>query len=182
MPPPTLISEEYLAQQKWLHDQPRGYGGGGWKFSSAALEILKDFPHLETVLDYGSGQGSFAKAMMDRAGIHVSQYDPAIPDHAALPEPADLVVSTDVLEHIEPDCLDAVLAHMASVTRFYLFAVIALEPANKTLPDGRNAHLILESPQWWMHKLERHFEIAVEYRPERKWIGFLLKTKGTFHE
>jgi len=30
-----------------------------------------------------------------------------------------------------------------------------LNPANKEYPDGRNTHLILESPAWWVEKLAR---------------------------
>ena len=27
------------------------------------------------------------------------------------------------------------------------------------LPDGRNAHILLESPQWWYGKIEKYMKI-----------------------
>jgi len=65
-----------------------------------------------------------------------------------------------VLEHVEPDLLDNVLAHISSLTRHYAFLNIATVAALKTLPDGRNAHLIVEPPEWWRARLERHFTLA----------------------
>ena len=46
------------------------------------------------------------------------------------------------------------------VTRKIGFFVIAHRPAKKTLPDGRNAHLIQEGPAWWLPKLESRFKVS----------------------
>jgi hypothetical protein len=32
-------------------------------------------------------------------------------------------------------------------------------PAGKTLPDGRNAHLIQKPSSWWLPKLSAHFDV-----------------------
>jgi hypothetical protein len=38
--------------------------------------------------------------------------------------------------------------------------VMACRPSNKTLPDGRNAHQIIESPEWWIGQfLDRGWEV-----------------------
>jgi hypothetical protein len=86
----------------------------------------------------------------------VRNYDPGIPADSALPAPADLVVCTDVLEHIEPEHLDAVLAHIFRLAQRAVFLQIALFPAKKTLPDGRNAHLIVQPANWWLDKIGKH--------------------------
>ena len=31
----------------------------------------------------------------------------------------------------------------------FAFFAISTRPAKKTLPDGRNAHLTVQSPDWW---------------------------------
>jgi S-adenosylmethionine:diacylglycerol 3-amino-3-carboxypropyl transferase len=71
------------------------------------------------------------------------------------PEPHDIVVCTDVLEHIEPDCLDDVLADIRRCTKKAALLVVATRPAMKTLSDGRNAHLIQEDFKWWEPHIEK---------------------------
>jgi hypothetical protein len=105
---------------------------------------------LTDVLDYGCGKGNL--------GIG-RKYDPAIPEYAKDPDPADLVVCTDVLEHIEPECLEDVLKHIQSKCRKKAFFVISTRPAKKILPDGRNAHLIIQPSGWWVSTLSRYFSI-----------------------
>jgi hypothetical protein len=72
------------------------------------------------------------------------------PDFAREPEPHDLVVCSDVLEHIEPDCLGDVLRHLYDLTKKALFVDVACRPAKKVLADGRNAHLIQRDPSAWL--------------------------------
>jgi hypothetical protein len=38
---------------------------------------------------------------------------------------------------------------------------IACYPAKKHLPDGRNAHLIVESPAWWREQLLANMSITI---------------------
>ncbi len=79
------------------------------------------------------------------------------------PDPADMVCMLDVAEHIEPECLDAVLRHFASKCIKAAVVTIALKPALKHLPDGRNAHLIVQPAHWWMEKFSAHFDIIRFY-------------------
>lgn len=143
---PELISPAYLEQQRGLHATGR-FGGKGGKWASTAMDLMHAHK-CETVLDYGCGQGQFGNEMR-MMGVDVAEYDPAIRGKEASPEPADLVMCTDVLEHIEPDKIDGVLAHIRSLTRNVAFFVIHTKPASKNLPDGRNAHILLRSPRWW---------------------------------
>jgi 2-polyprenyl-3-methyl-5-hydroxy-6-metoxy-1,4-benzoquinol methylase len=141
-----LISEAYRAEQVRLHAQPQGYGGRGRKWAETVVWLrnrLKAF----TVLDYGCGQGSLAKMLAGR-GIACAEYDPAIAEKSALPMPADLVVCTDVLEHVEAARIESVLRHLRELTRVALLAVVNLEGTSKRLSDGSDAH-ILQRPEWW---------------------------------
>jgi hypothetical protein len=70
-----------------------------------------------------------------------------------------MVVCTDVLEHVEPEYLDNVLADIAGLTKQYAYFNISLMEAMKTLPDGRNAHLIVQPWQWWAEKLREYFTL-----------------------
>jgi len=152
-----LISPEYRALQQQLHaTQDYGFSSGRWV---NAVLCAKEMDHCEDILDYGCGQGRLKAAI----GDCVREYDPAIPGKDSEPSPADLVVCTDVLEHIEPDCIDNVLLHIRSKTKKRLFFNIALRSSEKTMADGRNAHLIVESASWWLDRLSPYFRV-IEYK------------------
>ena len=149
-----LISPAYCDEQRWLHRQPRGYGAKGAKWATAVLGLAMEYGG-RSVLDYGCGQGSLAVALQAApGGLLVHEYDPAVPGKDALPAPADLVVCTDVLEHVEPDRLEAVVRHLRALTRRAALIVIATRPASKLLSTGSNAHLTIQPASWWGPRLE----------------------------
>jgi hypothetical protein len=151
-----LISDEYLAQQIAMHADPRGYGGKGKRWAGAVVWVAKRFG-CGSVLDYGCGEGSLRAWLPDKPlYLGCREYDPAIPGKDGRPEFADLVVCTDVLEHVEPEKLGKVLEHIHSLARKAIFLVVSLREARKNLPDGRNAHLIVRPPAWWEAKIEDH--------------------------
>lgn len=125
----------------------------GHKYANSVRDLALSIGAL-SVLDYGCGKQTLRAALPEYLPFDWFQYDPAIPEFEAEPDPADLVVCTDVLEHIEPECLQPVLDHMRSLTQKATFIVIHTGKASKTLPDGRNAHLIQEGPRWWLNALD----------------------------
>lgn len=155
-----LISESYRAQNAALHASREDYGisSQGWVPYVANLLSTEQLP---TMLDYGAGKQCLAAGLKNFAGVDIRNYDPAVPDIAADPAPAALVVCTDVLEHIEPVHLNAVLRHLAALTQRKLLVSISTQPSTKTLEDGRNAHLIVKPAEWWRAKLAQHFRIAL---------------------
>ena len=151
-----LISDYYVDQNKRLHEQRPDYGSRGHRHAQQIRELAQAM-QTRDVLDYGCGKATLADALHD---LEVKNYDPAFPEWSAVPEPADLVVCGDVLEHIEPECLDAVLDDLQRVSKKMLYAVVATRPAAKTLPDGRNTHLIQEKMEWWLPKFWDRFTIG----------------------
>ena len=161
----ALISEEYREQNQLLHEQSEEYGSKGWKNVKAANLLISQY-QCSTLLDYGCGKRGLEKGMKG-SEVKIINYDPAIPAYNRDPAQADLVVCADVLEHIEPDCLDAVLAHIASKMLKVGLFVIACRKAKKELPDGRNTHLIVEEPSWWLRKIGEVFHVEwSKYQPE----------------
>lgn len=155
-----MISDDYKELNRQLHALRPDYGASGHKWADAIRDICVENGY-HTVLDYGAGKGSFRLAMRQAApALKVREYDPCVEGKDGEPDPADIVVCTDVLEHIEPKHLDAVLTHIRLKALHRVFLVIATRPAKKTLPDGRNAHLIQQGPAWWRAELEKHFQIA----------------------
>lgn len=141
-----VISEAYRKQNQELHKQ--GFGAKGYHYAKEIVPLCQAMRTID-VLDYGCGQQTLAKVL----NFPIRNYDPCIPGLDATPEPADIVVCTDVLEHIEPECLDAVLDDLQRLTRRLGFFVVDIREAKKFLPDGRNAHLIQEDAPWWFPKL-----------------------------
>lgn len=125
-------------------------------------------------VDYGSGK----QALKPYITVPYIPYDPAIPEISAPPGPADMVMTSDVLEHLEPECLDAVLDDLKRVTRKIGFHVVHTSAALHHLPDGRNAHIIQQPAEWWLPKIIERFDLI---RFERMALGFmvLVAKKGT---
>jgi len=174
------ISAAYVDMQKELHARPRGYGGKGDKWAPAVAALVAEHG-FTSVLDYGCGQGRLALALrsLTPSVVRIDEYDPAIPGKDGHPHFADLVVCTDVLEHVEPDRLSNVLAHLQTLARKAVFVVIATRPSNKTLPDGRNAHLIIEPDAWWYEAVvSAGFTVepgpkSPLKKPSREWVAVL---------
>lgn len=155
-----MISEEYRELNKQLHaDVEAEYGQAGRRWVKYLTDACNDY-HCSHILDYGCGKGTLKKEILLKTpNISVTEYDPAIEGKDTSPSPAELVFCGDVLEHIEPEHLDSVLADIARCTDRMAILYIATNEAHKTLPDGRNAHLIQENFQWWFNRISEHMEI-----------------------
>jgi hypothetical protein len=148
------ISDEYLALQKKLHER-FDYGASG-ALRAKAVHRLVESLGTRSVLDYGCGKGLLAKELP----FPIWEYDPAIPGKDERPRAADLVVCTDVLEHVEPAFLQETLSDLTRVTKKVGYFVVHTGPSNKTLADGRNAHLIQEGEGFWRDALSKYFDVG----------------------
>jgi hypothetical protein len=150
------ITDEYLAQNRQLHEANANYGMGGWRHAGKVAD-LREETESETILDYGCGKGQLKTGLGSPEWVR--EYDPAVPGKDAKPEMADIVACTDVLEHIEPDLLDNVLSDLVRVTAKAAYLVIATRESNKCLPDGTSPHKIVRDAEWWRQKLAEKFLI-----------------------
>lgn len=169
------ISAGYLALQQELHKKPK-YGVASLAYAPTVKRLI-DQIGPNSLSDYGAGKQNLKKALdeMGVSGIDNRPYDPAFPEYGE-PQPADLVCCIDVLEHVEPEYVDAVLDDLRAITINCGFFSIATGPAVKKLADGRNAHLIQKPSSWWLPKLCERFEIAVLER-SRFEEGFWVVTE-----
>jgi len=156
-----LITPEYAAEQQRLHEEREDYGVASLQFAPVVSNLI-DTLEVDSLLDYGAGKGRLALGLRKKPpkrDVAVEMYDPAVPHFAEPPSPAELVVCIDVLEHIEPELLDNVLDDLARLATAYVFLTIHTGPAQKTLSDGRNAHLTQQPAAWWMPKLMSRWEM-----------------------
>lgn len=160
-PPSELISDTYRDLNRSLHENPK-YGTNGHRYAGSVATLCEN-NNLSSVLDYGCGKGTFAETLRRDfdSSLDIREYDPCIPGKDQEPVISDLVFSSDVLEHIEPDLIENVVAHMAKLARKMGFLIVNTKPALKTLPDGRNAHLIIEDAEWWQAMFEGYFKVLM---------------------
>lgn len=151
-----LISADYAHLNAQLHVSRPDYGTSGQRWASVVAD-LADRVGASEILDYGCGKQTLAAAL---PGRRVIGYDPAIAALSALPEAADVVVCTDVLEHVEPEFIDDVLDDLCRVTRKAALITVATRPAVKTLADGRNAHLTVQPFGWWREHFLARFDVV----------------------
>ena len=107
--------------------------------------------------DYGCGQSLLYTRMKISDNIHIERYDPSIPGIDQPPKTYfDLVVNTDVLEHIPEDDLNDVIGHIKSLAPNVYFN-IHTGLAKVILPSGENAHCTVKEPEWWLKKISIFF-------------------------
>lgn len=152
---PQLISDQYKELNWKLHQDNPMYGMGGSKHADTIIKLSKQL-NTTSILDFGCGKGMLAKSLP----FPIWEYDPAIPEKSALPKPADIVVATDVLEHIEPDKLNIVLTELKLLIKQIGYFVISTRKASKKYANGENAHLIVNGKDWWEKKLSKYFNIG----------------------
>lgn len=140
-----LITPDYQSLNAELHARVPAYGAGGHKWADFVRALVAD-TGAKSVLDYGCGKATLAAAL---PGLKVFSYDPAVAGRQALPASAGVVVCTDVMEHVEPQCTDAVIAHLCGLATRAVFVAVACRPSRKLLADGRPAHLNVQPPAWW---------------------------------
>ena len=161
-----MHSPKYLEQLVYIHGNAKkktGFGGKVKDLGKFNFFIEQWKPN--TVLDYGCGKGVITSTLQEQyPNIKFEGYDPAVQMFNAMPtKKYDCVFSNDVLEHIEPEYIDSVLSHILSLSNNYIWLRIDTTPARKILPDGRNAHLIQESPEWWTNKISKLISPNIVY-------------------
>ena len=167
-----LITEEYARLNARLHQERETYGrtSGMWveMVYSTCVEL-----GTTDVLDYGCGKGEMHLGLP----FAIQNYDPAVPKYSASPQPAEIVVCTDVLEHVEPECMTDVLADLRRCVKNVGYFGIPTFEALKTLPDGRNAHISVHDDSWWAETVsEAGFTLdEVELLEMKRGIYLMMK-------
>ena len=160
-----IITDEYRELNRKLHQDNEHYGTSGQKWRDAVRE-LSEYGRL-TILDFGCGKQTLKAAL--GPAYRVTGYDPCIEGLDTPPEPHDVVVCGDVMEHVEPDLVMNVLLEIRRLMKVRGLFVIGMMPAKKTLADGRNAHLSLHTQAEWVEKLTAAgFKVVEQSDPAEK--------------
>jgi len=173
-----IIDPKYQQQLAAMHNQGRFVRGS--KTFKSVQPFLEQY-QPSSVLDFGCGHGALMASIQQAyPDMHVDGYDPGNGQHNQIPARLfDAVVSADVFEHIEPKHLSDTLKLISSRMIIGGWFRIACYPAKKHLPDGRNAHLIVESPDWWREQLLSCMNITIVkedihvFDKSHKWPGIM---------
>jgi hypothetical protein len=125
-----------------------------------------------SMLDYGSGAGDGylpPHLAHERIGLPrdvIRLYDPSFPQHGAPPLGTfDLVVCSDVLEHIPEKQVPAFVANLFSYADKVVWASVCCRPAKKSFSGTSiNLHATVMPFGWWQAQFER------QAPPEVKWM------------
>ena len=173
-----LISQDYLALQRRMHEDPE-YGKASLQFAPIVAELV-ELAGASELLDYGAGKGRLGLSLREfvKRPLTVHNYEPAMPQWSARPEPCRFVACIDVLEHVEPELLDNVLEDLERVTSGVGFFTVHTEAALKQLPDGRNTHLNQRPASWWLPRIMERFELVSYNRvPAGFWVAVEAKAR-----
>ena len=162
----TTISEDYRALNEALHASNDAYGTSSARHAPTVEQLAAGLGTID-ILDYGCGKGLLARNM----SFPIKEYDPAVVSKRQAPNPADLVICTDVLEHVEPEFIEAVLDDLKRVTKRFGFFTVATRPAKKVLADGRNAHILIRPAPWWLEQISQRFDVINYFSIGREGIS-----------
>lgn len=155
------ITPDYKEHMAKEHDGSK-WGTTGWKYSGdLMLKALESRPYVKTVLDFGCGKGTMKEFILShRPDLEISEYDPGIPGKDQMPTGQfDMVMTSDVLEHVEPHLLTQTIHQLEHLTKWVLCNDIACSPTGKTFGEGpyigQDLHLIVEEPKWWRARFKQ---------------------------
>lgn len=162
----------------------KGYGKTSEDLVAQVVKYSSEL-NIQTILDFGCGKSK----TVDLVGKHLNcesfRYDPAIPEWANLPiAKVDLVINTDVLEHLDISEVDLLLDDISTITDNVFFN-ISTRPAMQSLPNGENAHATVKKKVWWEVKLREYFphiQSIPSYPDEARFITWKSSIRGTSAE
>ena len=157
--------EEAIELHTELHINDSKFNGYSIAIHLPELADIIKNSNIHNVLDYGCGKakgwhrGKYAHVIGLKSTDDVYLYDPCVEDYNKYPPPHhkfDMVVCTDVMEHIPLDGIPIVLGNIFSLAKKAVFITIATKPAKKMLRPDLNAHLTVQPPEWWREQINTY--------------------------
>jgi len=135
-------------------------------------EIIYDL-NINSLLDFGCGKPIFYNPSPYKKELEIYLYDPYYYKfRTAQSKKYDLVIATDVMEHIEKNNVNNVIQKITSYAKKAIYLSICTRPAKKKLPDGRNAHINIMNNLQWIKIIKKHkkkdFKIFIRFDENTK--------------
>lgn len=166
---PSTEYVEFIEAYKDLHTQETKFKGSSLNPYVISIGKLILEYNCKTLLDYGCGKAlgysdkceeiQLKKPVQEIWNIDsYTLYDPAYPKYNTLPTGTyDIVICTDVLEHIPEQDLDWVIERILNYSTKIVFLNICTAPALKHFKKGKfkgkNLHISVFEDKWWIKKI-----------------------------
>lgn len=162
--------EKAKYETMWNEPRYRNYSPGERLVNRFLSTVNVTHEHL--VIDFGCGTGRAASKIKEATGATVIGLDIA---ENCLDEGIDIELincciweevpkgdvgyCTDVMEHIPPEHVDAVLRNISKSIDRDVFFQICTQHAGFGKDKGLILHLTVQSESWWKRKLEEYFTL-----------------------
>lgn len=142
------MDKEFLAKEYKSFQAKGQFSGGSLAPHIKEITGLIKQCECKTLLDYGCGKAREHKK--NKLIDNVTLYDAYCEPYTKKPEGTfDMVICTDVLEHIPMNEVGKIIAELMNYTNKVLFLSICTKPAKKTFRNGVNVHLTIQPESWW---------------------------------
>ncbi len=154
---------DYIKQYELLYKIKKNYGKTSIKLYDMLEKIINDL-NILSVLDYGCGKSKLLDLIKKNKKIKIYRYDPAIKKYSKLTKnKTDLVICTDVLQHVPLYDLDRVLKEIKSKGIYILFYIKCTNHKTK-LPNKTYANCTVYDKKWWLEKLSNYYDDIKEIK------------------
>ena len=152
----------------------------------AEIKAAFGFPDEGALIDFGCGAGKAAKSFADDGlevtGIdHVDALEVDIPLRKAplwdMPAigPVDFGICCDVMEHIPPEKVGAVLDGIARLVDGPVYFSISCVPDQFGAMVGKSLHLSVHPPAWWVEQMRSRWHSVTVLAETEAEIRLLVK-------
>jgi hypothetical protein len=143
-----VITEAYKRERELKYLDPMS---GEEKALHAPMvsEIVNKLQVAE-LLDYWCGRASLVKSLKVGHQLKIQCYDPAMPGFSGEAIPMQMVACVDVLQDVEPECLDSVLDDLQRVTGVVGYFSIRI---------GEEHSKIVQDKAWWLDRIMKRFDL-----------------------
>ena len=149
-------------------DAKNAYDGKSTLAFAPIIKKIITYENINSMIDYGCGKGNFYRNAFNLEDklipplrkfwdIDIKLYDPCYEKYSKFTkdETFDLTICIDVLEHVPETDIEWILERFSKISKKFIFINVACYEAIALLPNGKNAHINIQKPNWWSNKIEK---------------------------